>query len=115
MAPISSGQHKTNREYDAAETGPPTARMSRGEAMLLKIFGPADRPDNPLVGTRYDPARAAREYQSQFRRRRDRSMRLWRRWDKMLRGHNPVPPWDEAIASRDTVHDRAHRKHDAAG
>jgi hypothetical protein len=33
----------------------PLRPMSRGRALLFKIWGPAESWDNPLMGTRFDP------------------------------------------------------------
>lgn len=116
MARVNSEQDESDHNDDDAEEDAPATRMSPVYAMLLRIFGPADRPDNPLVGTQYDPGRAAREDQRRFRRRRNRSIRLHRRWDKLLRGHNPVPAWTEdTAADEDAAQDQTRRRHRAPG
>lgn len=72
-------------------------------AELLRVFGPPDTPDNPLVGTKYDPRLALRRDHEKFKRRRTKSVARWQRWDARLRGHNPVPSpgWLEALEAAD--------------
>jgi hypothetical protein len=43
--------------------------MSAGRALLLKIWGPAESWDNPLMGTRYDPRiRQLRDHEQRVER-----------------------------------------------
>jgi hypothetical protein len=46
--------------------------MGRIQAFALRLWGPADSHDNPLVGTKYDPAlRQQRQHESlEYRRAR---------------------------------------------
>ena len=69
----------------------PLREMSRREAALYKIWGPAESWDNPLMGTRFDPAvkqhrfevrrakRAARRARHRLRRDQRRLRREQRR------------------------------------
>lgn len=67
--------------------------IGRISAALLRVYGPADTPDNPLTGTRYDPVLRARRDMQLARRHREGLHATRERWDRILHGHNPVPPW----------------------
>lgn len=61
-------------------------------AALLRVLGPPESQDNPLLGTKYDPRLAARRAQEKSERHRDKALVRWQRWEHRLHGHHPVPP-----------------------
>jgi len=63
-----------------ARPGKDDAELSHLKAMLLKVWGPADSWDNPLVGTRYDPALAQQRQHDQLEYRRARWERRKEHW-----------------------------------
>src|SRR5438477_8927726 len=65
----------TTREKYVEE--PPLREMSRGRAALFKIWGPAESWDNPLMGTRYDPA--VKQHRDEVRRAEREARRTQRR------------------------------------
>ena len=50
----------------------PTRSISRTQALLIRLLGPADSWDNPLVGTKYDPRLAEHRQRVAVARRRAR-------------------------------------------
>ena len=64
-------------------------QMNPVRAALLRVWGPAESWDNPLTGTKYDPAlRAVRQHES-LERRRARWERRKQHWNDRL--HPPFP------------------------
>jgi hypothetical protein len=61
--------------------------ISRIKAMALRMFGPADSPENPLNGTRFDPALAQRHQHEDLEYRRQRWERRKEQWRSHL--HHP--------------------------
>ena len=51
----------------------PTRSISRTQAALIMLFGPANSWDNPLVGTKYDPRLAEHRQRVAVARRRARA------------------------------------------
>jgi hypothetical protein len=62
----------------------PLRDMGRLRAFLLKIFGPADSWDNPLIGTRFDPQ--VRQHRDQADQAARRAHRTERRLSRAGRG-----------------------------
>lgn len=75
-----------------ATPSPELERINAFYAALVRLLGPPDSPDSPLVGTKYDTRLAAKREREEFERRRVRANARWQRWDERLHGHNPVPP-----------------------
>ena len=71
--------------------------IGRVQGTLLRIWGPADSHDNPLVGTRYDPVRQAQRQHEDLEYRRQRWEQRKQRWDQRLHGRSPAerPPAPE--------------------
>jgi hypothetical protein len=65
------------------------APIGRWRGTLLRIWGPADSWDNPLVGTRYDPVVRIQRDHDRLVYRRQRWDQRKQRWDQRL--HGPVP------------------------
>jgi hypothetical protein len=65
---------RMREKYDAE---PGLRPMSSGRALLLKIWGPAESWDNPLMGTRFDPV--VRQHRDQARRAEHEARREQRR------------------------------------
>ena len=63
--------------------------IGRVQGTLLRIWGPADSWDNPLVGTRYDPSLRTKRQHEDLEYRRQRWEQRKQRWDQRL--HGPVP------------------------
>jgi hypothetical protein len=63
--------------------------IGRLRGTLLRIWGPADSWDNPLAGTRYDPARQVQRQHDSLEYRRRRWDQRRQRWDQRLHG-SPV-------------------------
>ncbi len=61
--------------------------IGRVQGILLRIWGPADSWDNPLVGTRYDPALRIKRQHDNLEYRRQRWQQRKQRWDERLHGH----------------------------
>ena len=53
-------------------------------AALLRIWGPADSWDNPLTGTKYDPALRAQRQHESLERRRSKNLRRKQQWDRLI-------------------------------
>jgi hypothetical protein len=51
----------------------PTKTISRMHAFLIRLLGPADSWDNPLMGTKYDPRLAEHRHRVAVARRRARA------------------------------------------
>jgi hypothetical protein len=80
---------KTREKYvDEAPLRP----MSRPRAALFKIWGPAESWDNPLMGTRYDPA--VKQHRDELRRadREARRAQRRRRREQRRRARSYEPP-----------------------
>lgn len=60
--------------------------IGRLRGILLRIWGPADSWDNPLVGTRYDPALRNKRQHDDLELRRQRWDQRKQRWDQRLHG-----------------------------
>lgn len=90
--------HRAQRATGIARALAAEDRSSREDrinpvyAALLRVFGPPDSPDNPLLGTKYDPRLAAQREREKFTRRRIKVDERWQRWDHRLHGHHPMPP-----------------------
>lgn len=67
---------------------------------LLHIYGPADHANNPFTGTRGHRRRAVAREQAETDRGHARANARRRRWNRWLRGHNPVPSYPEPPADR---------------
>lgn len=76
-------QMASNRTSDA-EFRP----ISPVRAALLRIWGPADSWDNPLTGTRYDPALAAERQHKSLEVRRLRWQRRKSHWQELTHRHH---------------------------
>jgi hypothetical protein len=61
--------------------------IGRVRSTLLRIWGPADSWDNPLVGTRYDPVRRTQRQHDNLEHRRHRWEQRKQRWDERLHGY----------------------------
>lgn len=61
-------------------------------AVLLRIWGPADSWDNPLVGTKYDPARAAARQHASTERHRATNRQRRQHWEQFLQAHHHGHP-----------------------
>jgi hypothetical protein len=61
--------------------------IGRVQGALLRIWGPADSWDNPLVGTRYDPALRNKRQHDDLEYRRRRWQQRKQRWDERLHPH----------------------------
>lgn len=61
--------------------------IGRVQGTLLRIWGPSDSWDNPLVGTRYDPALRNKRQHDDLEHRRQRWQQRKQRWDERLHGH----------------------------
>ena len=69
-------------------TAPEFREINPVRAALLRIWGPAESWDNPLTGTKYDPAlRATRQHES-LERRRERWERRKEHWNERLHPHH---------------------------
>lgn len=55
--------------------------INKFRAMLLRIWGPADGWDNPLVGTKYDPGLRAQRQHDSLEERRERWQHRKEHWD----------------------------------
>ena len=68
--------------------------MSRLQGTLLRIWGPSDTWDNPLVGTRYDPALRTKRQHDDLEYRRHRWEERKEHWNERLHGPAPsdIPP-----------------------
>jgi hypothetical protein len=68
--------------------------IGRLEGTLLRIWGPADSWDNPLVGTKYDPALQAKRQHEDLEHRRQRWEQRKQHWEQRLHGPAPshLPP-----------------------
>jgi len=68
--------------------------MSRLQGTLLRIWGPSDSWDNPLVGTRYDPALRTKRQHDDLEYRRHRWEERKEHWNERLHGPAPsdIPP-----------------------
>lgn len=62
--------------------------ISRWQAMLLRIWGPADGWDNPLVGTKYDPALRTQRQHQKLEERRERWEHRKQHWDERFHHHH---------------------------
>jgi hypothetical protein len=69
--------------------------ISRLQGTLLRIWGPADSHDNPLVGTKYDPVRQVQRQHDDLEYRRHRSEERKQRRDLRLHG---LPPSERPCA-----------------
>lgn len=62
--------------------------INRFRAMLLRIWGPADGWDNPLVGTKFDPALRTQRQHEKLEERRERWELRKQHWDERLHHHH---------------------------
>jgi hypothetical protein len=65
--------------------------MSRGRAVLFKIWGPAESWDNPIMGTRYDPTIRQRRDQRRKAERQARRAQRRRERDEHRAAHAREP------------------------
>ena len=61
--------------------------IGRVQGTLLRIWGPSDSWDNPLVGTRYDPSLRNKRQHDDLEHRRERWEQRRQRWDERLHPH----------------------------
>jgi hypothetical protein len=85
--------HRTPSTEDEAALAPPDEsryrEIGRVQAALLRVWGPADSWDSPLVGTRYDPNRRAERQHDSLEFRRQRWEDRKRHWDERRHPQHP--------------------------
>lgn len=74
-------------------------RPGRMYAGLLHLFGPSDNPSNPLTKSEAEHERDKAEEHQQLRHRQARANSRRRRWNRWLRGRNPVPSYTQPPAA----------------
>jgi hypothetical protein len=57
-------------------------------AALLRLWGPADSWDNPLVGTKYDPKLQAHRQHASLERRQERWEQRKQHFGELMHGHH---------------------------
>ncbi len=73
--------------HHKTEPDPRFRPINKVQATLLRVWGPADSWDNPLTGTRYDPALLALRQHESLQRRRARWELRKQHWNQRAHRH----------------------------